>query len=204
MRSTNSSSSTDWPAKRIARNTNGSRPACTCLPKITTKANSTAMSAHSPAPTSSPRRSVARRSVDRAAGHRAASWSMRCGTAVLWFGCEQSVRFRRTCPKPANRTRSSRSPAPTWSSSCPVLRCGSPRTTDARPSHVVTLSGADWDRLGAGYRSPEAFVRGLLRVPARRTSPRNRSWPRSTSARSPATSQTSSARSSRPSADAAS
>jgi hypothetical protein len=25
-------------------------------------------------------------------------------------------------------------------------------------SHVVTLSGADWDRLGTGYRSPEAFV----------------------------------------------
>jgi hypothetical protein len=25
-------------------------------------------------------------------------------------------------------------------------------------SHVVTLSGADYERLGGGYRSPEAFV----------------------------------------------
>jgi hypothetical protein len=25
--------------------------------------------------------------------------------------------------------------------------------------HVVTLSGVDFDRLGKGYRSPEAFVR---------------------------------------------
>ncbi|HSH33515.1 MAG TPA: hypothetical protein VLB31_07835, partial [Actinomycetota bacterium] len=25
-------------------------------------------------------------------------------------------------------------------------------------SHEVTLSGADWDRLGTGYRSPEMFV----------------------------------------------
>jgi hypothetical protein len=25
-------------------------------------------------------------------------------------------------------------------------------------SHVVTLSGADYERLGSGYRSPEAFV----------------------------------------------
>ena len=32
-------------------------------------------------------------------------------------------------------------------------------TDDASTSsHVVTLSGADWDRLGTGYRSPEMFV----------------------------------------------
>ena len=29
---------------------------------------------------------------------------------------------------------------------------------DSTSSHVVTLSGADWDRLGTGYRSPEMFV----------------------------------------------
>jgi hypothetical protein len=29
---------------------------------------------------------------------------------------------------------------------------------DEVSSHVVTLSGADYDRLGGGYRSPEAFV----------------------------------------------
>ena len=29
---------------------------------------------------------------------------------------------------------------------------------DTTSSHVVTLSGADWDRLGTGYRSPEMFV----------------------------------------------
>jgi hypothetical protein len=34
------------------------------------------------------------------------------------------------------------------------------RVTDdaSTSSHVVTLSGADWDRLGTGYRSPEMFV----------------------------------------------
>jgi hypothetical protein len=32
------------------------------------------------------------------------------------------------------------------------------RDEDGTSSHVVTLSGADWDRLGAGYPSPEAFV----------------------------------------------
>ena len=29
---------------------------------------------------------------------------------------------------------------------------------DSTSSHSVTLSGADWDRLGTGYRSPEMFV----------------------------------------------
>ena len=29
---------------------------------------------------------------------------------------------------------------------------------DSTSSHLVTLSGADWDRLGTGYRSPEMFV----------------------------------------------
>ena len=29
---------------------------------------------------------------------------------------------------------------------------------DTTSSHMVTLSGADWDRLGTGYRSPEMFV----------------------------------------------
>ena len=29
---------------------------------------------------------------------------------------------------------------------------------DTTSSHVVTLSGADWYRLGTGYRSPEMFV----------------------------------------------
>jgi hypothetical protein len=29
---------------------------------------------------------------------------------------------------------------------------------DEISSHVVTLSGADYDRLGGNYRSPEAFV----------------------------------------------
>lgn len=29
---------------------------------------------------------------------------------------------------------------------------------DGTSSHVVTLSAADWDRLGGGYRSPEVFV----------------------------------------------
>lgn len=29
---------------------------------------------------------------------------------------------------------------------------------DSTSSHMVTLSGADWDRLGTGYRSPEMFV----------------------------------------------
>ena len=29
-------------------------------------------------------------------------------------------------------------------------------------SHVVTLSGADYERLGHGYRSPEAFVRACI------------------------------------------
>jgi hypothetical protein len=34
------------------------------------------------------------------------------------------------------------------------------RVTDdnSTSSHLVTLSGADWDRLGTGYRSPEMFV----------------------------------------------
>jgi hypothetical protein len=30
---------------------------------------------------------------------------------------------------------------------------------DTATEHVVTLSGVDFDRLGKGYRSPEAFVR---------------------------------------------
>lgn len=29
---------------------------------------------------------------------------------------------------------------------------------DSTSAHTVTLSGADWERLGAGYPSPEAFV----------------------------------------------
>jgi hypothetical protein len=29
-------------------------------------------------------------------------------------------------------------------------------------SHVVTLSGADYERLGANYRSPEAFVQACF------------------------------------------
>ncbi len=29
---------------------------------------------------------------------------------------------------------------------------------DSTSHHVVTLSGADWERLGKGYGSPEAFV----------------------------------------------
>lgn len=28
--------------------------------------------------------------------------------------------------------------------------------------HVVTLSGADYERLGKGYRSPEAFIRACF------------------------------------------
>jgi len=34
------------------------------------------------------------------------------------------------------------------------------RVTDdgSTSDHAVTLSGADWDRLGSGYRSPEVFV----------------------------------------------
>ena len=30
-------------------------------------------------------------------------------------------------------------------------------------SHVVTLSGADYERLGGNYRSPEAFVEACFR-----------------------------------------
>lgn len=30
---------------------------------------------------------------------------------------------------------------------------------DTATEHVVTLSGVDYERLGKGYRSPEAFVR---------------------------------------------
>ena len=30
---------------------------------------------------------------------------------------------------------------------------------DTATEHVVTLSGADYERLGKGFRSPEAFVR---------------------------------------------
>jgi hypothetical protein len=30
---------------------------------------------------------------------------------------------------------------------------------DTATEHVVTLSGADYERIGKGYRSPEAFVR---------------------------------------------
>jgi hypothetical protein len=30
---------------------------------------------------------------------------------------------------------------------------------DTATEHVVTLSGVDFDRLGKGYRSPEAFIR---------------------------------------------
>jgi len=30
---------------------------------------------------------------------------------------------------------------------------------DTATEHVVTLSGADYERIGNGYRSPEAFVR---------------------------------------------
>ena len=33
---------------------------------------------------------------------------------------------------------------------------------DSTSSHVVTLSGADWDRLGSGYRSPEVFVQACF------------------------------------------
>lgn len=35
------------------------------------------------------------------------------------------------------------------------------RVTDdaGSSSHTVTLSGADWDRLGSGFRSPEDLVR---------------------------------------------
>ena len=33
---------------------------------------------------------------------------------------------------------------------------------DSTSSHAVTLSGADWDRLGSGYRSPEVFVQACF------------------------------------------
>jgi len=33
---------------------------------------------------------------------------------------------------------------------------------DSTSDHVVTLSGADWDRLGTGYRSPEMFVQACF------------------------------------------
>jgi hypothetical protein len=33
---------------------------------------------------------------------------------------------------------------------------------DSTSDHVVTLSGADWDRLGNGYRSPEMFVQACF------------------------------------------
>lgn len=34
---------------------------------------------------------------------------------------------------------------------------------DSSSSHVVTLSGADWERLGSAYGTPEAFVEGCFR-----------------------------------------
>jgi hypothetical protein len=34
---------------------------------------------------------------------------------------------------------------------------------DATTSHVVTLSGADWERLGRGYRTPEELVEACFR-----------------------------------------
>jgi len=34
---------------------------------------------------------------------------------------------------------------------------------DEVSSHVVTLSGADYERLGSRYRSPEAFVEACFR-----------------------------------------
>ena len=39
------------------------------------------------------------------------------------------------------------------------------RVTDdeSTSDHAVTLSGADWDRLGSGYRSPEVFVEACFR-----------------------------------------
>ncbi len=200
------SSRTDWPAKRSASITKGSSPACTCLPRITTTANSTAMSATGRSRSARPAgrwpaaraRSRAGPRATRRDGGGAVDLDVRRGVIGRQFGhpgLPRGVPRERTMPGEMADPPSievQRTDVEQFLSRFTVNVSDGHGTS----THAVTLSGADWERLGARFRSPTTSC--VRRSPTCwRASPRSRSCPRSTSARSRRTSPTGSARSSR-------